>query len=602
MIDDLLRTLVHSDNSAADDVLVDALRMGTVTEQRVILAAILARKTTGALIGVVEHYDKLAEALQVEILQNIKDFYTAIREAGRSSVAQQRLSAIKLIAQGRQGKLCYVLSENLHSGDERFGKAAAGALAALSRWICRGVRQLQWGETDSDGGPLVATAEPTNQPDVGLTPARLALHKELIENRAEIESALVRALELHRGSRQQELLHAALMLCDSADSVCIKILTTAKHGGQTPMLRKIQQVPEPEHVPAFLLGATHGGLRATFGVTFSKIDSPVVLEHVLRRTHWLKSNTLQLCVRQINAGVWWNDVELPAELARRTPAQIARIGDWIAHSSWTEPAVDAKFETLYTACGDNFAARLRLVRLVLARPGGSSIAFLAKVLSDSDERIIRIAARELIRRRPKEFEGTLLTLMSDAPESVRRVVGRAIGQSSFDSFWSRFDLMDPTRRRAAGKALMKLLPDGPHRIARLLTSGTIDQRVKAMQVALELDLVLALRAQILPLCGHPSPKVRSKAVTLLGELGVPAADALIEKAVVDPDARVRANAIEAMEARGNGTKFVQVLSERAAPAPTANAPTPSRPCTKCVWAWPARTCCRCSRTTGPSIA
>ncbi|HQY87713.1 MAG TPA: HEAT repeat domain-containing protein, partial [Tepidisphaeraceae bacterium] len=117
-------------------------------------------------------------------------------------------------------------------------------------------------------------------------------------------------------------------------------------------------------------------------------------------------------------------------------------------------------------------------------------------------------------------------------------------------------------RRQAGRAMLKLLPDTADRLGRRLTSGPNDDRVRAMQIAMELDLVEPLRDKLLPLCSHTSPRVRSKAVTLLATLGASAVDMLLEKAANDPDARVRANAIEVMEDRGP-EKFVPVLSEKA---------------------------------------
>ena len=122
-----------------------------------------------------------------------------------------------------------------------------------------------------------------------------------------------------------------------------------------------------------------------------------------------------------------------------------------------------------------------------------------------------MAVREIVRRRPNDFENMLLSLMTDAPESVRRIVSRSIGQHGFETFWDRFDTMDRSRRQAAGKALLKLLPDTRDRIARRLAGGSIEHRVKALQMARELELIDSLKMQILPLCAHVNPRVRSKA-------------------------------------------------------------------------------------------
>ena len=543
MIDQLLRSLIASKNEAADDVLVDALRIGNQQEQVIVLGAILARKALKSLRGAIELYDRLPEPTQLQIIANIGQFHAAIREAGRSDNTQQRLAAIRLIAVGRQGKLAYVLSENLRDGNETFAKAASAALAELARWIARSVKALQDDAIPQDVAKL--------------------LHAQIVENRPEIEAAVVRALELHRGALQQELLAAALSLCDHSQAMAMKILGTSRHGGQGVMIRRIQQTPEAEHVPAFLLGATHGNLRAHFGVAFSKIESASVLEAILKKSHWLKDAQLQLCVRQVHQGAWWGETDLTAEITRRGSAGAPFIAQWIGASGVNDQEQDAKLARLLDACKpEDLVERLRIFRVVAARPIGTSVELFKRFSRDADERLARMAVREIIRRRPPDFGNLLLPLMTDAPDSVRRVVSRAIGQQGFETFWTRYDTMDKSVRKAGGKAMLKLLPDFVQRLGRRMAGGTIEQRVKALGMARDLELVEQMKADVLPLCAHTNPRVRSKAVTVLSAIGAQAVDVLVEKVVNDADPRVRANAIEVMEQRSS-VKFAQLLATRA---------------------------------------
>src|SRR3954471_14732524 len=115
------------------------------------------------------------------------------------------------------------------------------------------------------------------------------------------------------------------------------------------------------------------------------------------------------------------------------------------------------------------------------------------MLNDPDERLMRMAAREIIRRRPSDYENILLQLMTNAPESVRKVVSRAIGQVGFDQFWLKFDRLDRPTRKHAGRAMLKILPDAVQRLRRRLTTGAPEQRIKAMQMAQELGLTDELR-------------------------------------------------------------------------------------------------------------
>jgi len=152
--------------------------------------------------------------------------------------------------------------------------------------------------------------------------------------------------------------------------------------------------------------------------------------------------------------------------------------------------------------------------------------------------------------------------MTTAPDSVRRVISRSIGQVGFDHFWMRFDRLDRTTRRSAGRAMLKLLPDAVQRLGRRLSTGPIEQRLKAMQVAQDLELGEPLRQHLLPLCQHPHAKVRSKAVSILSEMESIPPQLVLDKALTDTDPRVRANAIEVLEAKRQ-EEYVPLLVQRA---------------------------------------
>jgi HEAT repeat protein len=321
-------------------------------------------------------------------------------------------------------------------------------------------------------------------------------------------------------------------------------------------------VPDSEHVEAFLLAASHGGVRSNFGVVFSHITEPPVLDALLRKTHWLKDHQLQLCTHQVTRGVWWNDAELAKDLGRRDTEDAARVGEWVATSGTHDVLQDGLLEKLRLQVGGHFGARLRLLRIAMRRPRGASIQLLRSFLVDEDERLVRLAAREIVRRQPADYENILIQVMASAPESVRRVISRSVGQVGFDHYWERFDRMERSTRKTAGRAMLKVLADGIQRLERRLKGGPVEQRIKAMQIVQELGVADSVSPVLVNLCADPHPKLRSKAVALLAEInGVPP-DLLMERALNDQDARVRANAIEVLEAKRR-TEYVPLLTERA---------------------------------------
>lgn len=588
MVEELLRTLVQSKNEAADDVLVAALRLGDPHEKRQILNAILERKSVPGLCGVILQFDGFPELLQRIVLDEIKAFHAAIRESGRSDNTTLRLAALKLIALGRQSKLAYVLSENLHDSNETLSKAAVEAMVGLARWVSTETRKLQKG-TATDVVPVAVEANAAFVADIDLEidaeppdadrqsiladpateaalppppPLPTAIYNELLAQRPEIEAAVARAIDVHRGRHGQDLLRAALLLADWPGSRTLAILHTAKHGGQSPMVRRLQQPPASEHIEAFLLGATHGHLRSHFGTTFSAINEAPVLDAMLRKTHWLRDNALELCMRQVSRGVWCNPGDLLRDLDRRLPEDAVKVAEWIGVSGIHDVAQDERLAKILDHCATDFGSRVHLLRIAARRKRGASVQLLRSMLSDPDERIVRMAAREIIRRRPADYENMLLQLMTNAPDSVRKVVSRAIGQVGFDQFWARFDKLDRMTRRHAGKAMLKLLPDAAQRLRRKLSNGPVENRIKAMQMVQELGLAEELREGIIAACSDANPRLRSKAVSVLSEIHTVPTDVVIDRLMNDNDPRVRANAIEVMEVRPQ-SRMLPVLAQRA---------------------------------------
>jgi HEAT repeats len=560
--DRLILALLQSPNEAADDVLLEGLRLGSEDEKSILLAALLKRATVHGLFGVVGMYDSLPPRLQQNVLANVRQMHQALRECGRSEDLAVRKTALKLIALGRQGKLAYILSENMRSMHAEVSKAAIDALVALARWVATETKWLQRGDYK-----LRVPSEPNeiSADDEGESTVRhdaMYIYQEVMSQRPEIETAVARAIDLSRGGYGPELLRAALLLCDWPGSKTLAILQTAKHGGQTSMVRRLQQPPASEHVEAFLLSASHGQLRQHFGTVFAHINEVPVLDALVRRTHWLKDSQLQLCMHQVTRGAWWGESELLEDIARRDSEQSAKIGDWLVASGVHDVVQDDRLERLRARAQNHFGARVRLLRLAAQRRRGASVQFIKGFLADSDERLARMAARELIRRHPPDYESVLLTRMATAPASVRRIISRSLGHIGFEQFWQRFDQLDRATRHHAGQAMLKILPDSVPRLGRRLSNGPVEQRLKAMQMAQDLGLAAPLRETLEALTEHANPRVRSKAVSVLGSVPNATSDALLGRVLNDSDPRVRANAIEALETTQK-KEFLPLLNEKA---------------------------------------
>lgn len=546
MLGKLVDNLVKTNNQAADDVLLGALRLGSDPEKALALDALIKRKTTHGLAGVIELMWGLPQALTERAAGNVRLMHSALRECVRSGRREAATGAIRLIAEGRQGKLTYLLTEAIHGSDEMVARAGAEGLVSLAKWVSRESRRL--GLEDWSGQEE----------------KRKAIYQQLMDERPEIEQAVARVIEVNRGRFGSELVKAALLLADSPNSQTFAILNIPKHGGQPSMIRRLQQPPESEWVEAFLLAASHASVRSTFGTVFGHIAEPATLDAILSRTHWLKDLHLQNCMKQASRGVWHGgDMELERDLSRRDSRDAARVCEWIAASGLHDVVQDQKLIKAYKLIGDDFAARLRVLKIAMTRKAGAAVDLLKALVMDHDERISRMAAREIARRKPPEHENILMQALGlGVGDSVRQVIGRSVGKAGFDLFWEKWDRMDRLNRKTAGRAMLKLMPNGLSMLERRLRTGSVDQRLKAVTIAQELEAADALFPTLLRLCADANSNIRSKAVLLLGSVKEAAPDIVIDRALADEDPRVRANAIEVLEIRKR-VDYIELLAQRA---------------------------------------
>ena len=554
-LDRVISALVDSKNEAADDVLLDAVSLGNLAEQGLAVNALFRRRTTHGLVGLVARFPDLEDAVATRVLKEVRLLSHAIREAGRSGRSGVRLAAIKVIVAGRQGKLAYVLSENLHFTEDDVQQAAVHGILDMATWIWTETRRLQRG--------VAAEAVDSGSADYTVR-SDADIYRELLDNRPDIEDAVARGIEGHRGKFTPELVRAGLLLCDWPGSKTLGLLQSVRHGGQNQMVRRLQQPPSAEGVDAFLQAGAHGGLRANFGTTFAHIEEAPVLDAILRRTYWLKDHALVGCVHTVVRGAWWSEGELVRDVSRRDSGDAALIGEWLAVSGVPDVVQDERLERLWSAAhqSGDFDARLRLLRIAARRKRGTSVGLLKRFLDDTDERLVRMAVRELVRRRPPEYENWLMQRVASTPESVRKLIGRAVGQAGFDQFWNKYEKLDKVTRRQAGRAMLKLLPDAAAVLARRMVGGPPEQKLLALLIAHDLNLAESCKDSLLAACDDASPRVRSRAVTLLGQVPAMAPDALVERLLSDPDSRVRANAVEVLEAHHRET-FIPILIQRA---------------------------------------
>ena len=218
--------------------------------------------------------------------------------------------------------------------------------------------------------------------------------------------------------------------------------------------------------------ATRDGLAATL----AKLSDADGLAELAVSSHLLADPRAAGQLADAAGGRWLEPASLRAWLAER-PETAAGVAAWVAAAGGGRGG-----------CGRTCSTRVLDADPAAAVPilnrGPLPTRTLDRLAGDADGHVRRMAVRRLARRaaeRDAAAESALLRRLADGDADLRRA-GRAGVAATFEALWRRLDDLTPDRRRSAGRAVLKLLPDAGDRLRRLATGGPADRRLRGAAV------------------------------------------------------------------------------------------------------------------------
>ncbi|HVX87034.1 MAG TPA: HEAT repeat domain-containing protein [Phycisphaerae bacterium] len=232
---------------------------------------------------------------------------------------------------------------------------------------------------------------------------------------------------------------------------------------------------------------------------------------------------------------------------------------------------------------EGVAWRLAIAQAAARACAGEAGELLVRLADDPDERVARIAARTIMGRRTSmvgvgtDYRGLASRLSSSRHDSVRKIARGGVGVArisvmttavesaasghigAFEKAWERFSQVPPAMRHTHARAAATD-PAFIDALRLRLASTQVAEVAQGLKMLSSLDNVAGFRTQIIALCGHADVRVAAIAVKLAGRLEDPRLKDLLEHAAHHTDARVRANAIESMEALRIADRSQQVLA------------------------------------------
>ena len=513
---EIIRTLIASRNPAADTALATALAEAEPQAQEALVGAVLERGTPVGLAALVATYHSLIDSQRRRVLEAADGLYGAIRDAASASDARVRLNAIAIVANAHKYRLAYILAWLLRDRSPRVREAAAHSIRSLTEHYLS-IQEAEFGQDVGRDGPII-------------TIDRIRRKTEDRQRLAEAAAAGIESFDTHH---HPPVVEAALWLVDDlGQKLWDAIFEPGSHIRRT-VVELLHRSMTPHLAPFVLEATAYSELRPTIWKVLSGTLSPETL-HALARESWrLADETLARAARALRtcpalAGHWPQLMSGPAEVQVQAIRFVARTGlatdlkAALFHRAVTEGPPEARRAAVWALCD---------------MPSPDSSLILRRVNEAGEPDLAAIARRELRRRsRAPLAPPTETTAARSAPAEA----------SPFDRYWAEFDALPPEEQAARGRELLTR-PDCLEALRSRLTGMSSLTKVRALRIAAVAGCGAPLQATICELVRDADPMVRSTAASALGSIPNPTSQRLLRECLNDPDSRVRANAVEALE-------------------------------------------------------
>eukprot|EP00752_Nemacystus_decipiens_P013601 g12059.t1 len=547
-IRDILPAILTQRNEVIDQALSAALPYAQEDELNDLGLAMLHRAKANGVESLVSEYHRLPGPLQQGLVARADQFSTSIRRAsGRSAAAAN--NALSIIEQAGSARLGYLVAGLCRHSEPKIRARAGQCIIALAK--------------------RAASSEGRDQ----------SPHLDAV-SAAYLTEAIEQAIVLYNRHENTALLTALLWLCPRPVPEAFAAIANPEHAAVEPLRRLMTDSPTPATRRALLLVITAHPLALACRQALAMANAQGRLAEPLEMGHCLSLHATRLALRRVGQpDTCWPD----AQQIQQMPNHARR---WLPHYLDAITPDDPQEQVIRLtalASKTDKATRLAVLRrlLVLAKPktpddepaANNANDTLALLTRDPVPAIARTALWHLIKIDYAGLPRILADLVNSRHESIRRVASKQLAPLGFDRFWKSWPKLDPKRRIAAGRALIKIDHDFHRHLGTRLASRDPDTRIRALVIIAALNQGSFFEEAILELCTSHDERIVASAIKALGGCTSEAAHQALKLAMEHDDTRIRANAIEAIshtQATENLDKLLE-LAQESEQRPRANA-------------------------------
>ena len=544
----------------------DAVACGYIAQ------TLLKRKHAPSLTALVVHYHRLEPPVQQLVIDNVLDLYRPLREATELRSTAGPANAMAIIRRACHPKLAYLALSELKTGIEAVRPEAAACLLEMCRAVVAALPSPGSDALPGTGAGVRATTPALPVSSDASPDPRPVLPASPIDALATLtlQEAVEEALRLYQYHNQADVLRAIATLAPRAMPGTVAAIE-ARGSAVQPALRWMIETADDEAVRRSLLAwARVSTLQNSVMSGVSRTISRGTFGEVLSLGHLAAAGTLAQKLRNSEAP----ETLAPSAdaIASMTAAQRRALVHWLRPLNIEADRKAAIIAPLTR--DDDPSVRLAALRLLIdSAPLIEVTDLISNLCRDADVTIARIAMRHLIRARWPGMTHLLLKLLHSQHTEIRKLAARRLAPVGFEKLWEAWPRLSMSQQLAAGRALLKLDPSFPRMLGERLNSPDRAVRLRALAIIRGLNQGSLFEPALLALARDPDPVIASAAVRVLGTTPTPQSAEVLEQHLRHEDSRVRANAVEALQAL-NVTKHVDQLLKMAAeedPRPRANA-------------------------------
>ena len=534
-----LRDLANIRPIVRSEALVDALRHAAPYEVSAIAGSLLEIASVEGYMALIERYYQIDAELRAKICRGDEKLSAALVRTARSQSLQTRHTALQIIEVRRDTKCLSAIASQfkIESNSPEILEVAARSLLAITREIAGSVRSHNQNE------------DPFEQ----------------------LDRAVAAAVDRYPTHRRPEVLLAAALLERKAGPALAKFFRDDDHPSHFAIRGVLKNFDDTSVAGPALDWLSHDRLAPQMLDRLASISRTPNLAAVLREVQLVCLPSVRNRLRRLNSRY---PCSVPSEIAvREFDAQ-----QQVDLISWLQ-AIKMRLPDRVQSFGDallfrSVAARLSALRALMSMNQPEADAMVESFCFDEEESIARIATRHCIRRRGAGTGALLERLLNSPHPSVRSLAVENQGIEDIDRWWSvweeiRANSADGAEelegawsfrllgtlvlrfRLAARSFLVNRRDEFFMSVRRRLLNHDQETKESALQLVRMFNLAADVELELLAVAADSDSRLISTVMILFGEIRSEASLAAILAGLQHPNSRVRSNAVEALQHRGD---------------------------------------------------